>query len=193
MSFYSKMGSSNVPNGRSRMRAGAAILNVMLLVFTAPAWSQDEGASNVAGPAAPAITSITKAAVELGVLSCAARVQQVTSFLGVTAETKSTIRRPLSPADQNSFYVLTTVQTDGTTALAMAEFFPSSQGCKATYSLTLNLSQPCETVRSERFVDLGEGALLSDNIRVMTNANAMRISLISSGETCTLIKTETLD
>ena len=75
----------------------------------------------------------------------------------------------------------------------MAEFFPSSQGCKATYSLTLNLDKPCETVRAERFADLGEGALLSDNIRVMTGTNAMRISLITSGETCTLIKTETLD
>ena len=141
----------------------------------------------------PTTNPITTAAVELGVLTCAARVQQVTSFLGVTAETKSTIRRPLSPADQNSFYVFTTVETDGTTALAMAEFFPSSQGCKATYSLTLNLDKPCETVRAERFADLGEGALLSDNIRVMTGTNAMRISLITSGETCTLIKTETLD
>lgn len=141
----------------------------------------------------PTTNQITTAAVELGVLTCAARVQQVTSFLGVTAKTKSTIRRPLSPADQNSFYVFTTVETDGTTALAMAEFFPSAQGCKATYSLTLNLDKPCETVRAERFADLGEGALLSDNIRVMTDANAMRISLISSGETCTLIKTETLD
>lgn len=141
----------------------------------------------------PEVNSITKSAVALGVLTCAARVQQVTSFLGVTAETKSTIRRPLSPADQNSFYVFTTVETDGTTALAMAEFFPSLQGCKATYSLTLNLDKPCETVRAERFANLGEGALLSGNIRVVTGANGMRISLIPSGESCTLIKTETLD
>jgi hypothetical protein len=34
---------------------------------------------------------------------------------------------------------------------------------------------------------------LSDNIRVMTGANAMRISLIDAGETCVLIKTETLE
>lgn len=139
------------------------------------------------------VNQITQFAVQLGALSCAAKIQQVTSFLGVTSETKASLRRPENPPDKNSLSLAMTIATDGTTGIALAEFFPTGSGCKASYSLTVNLDAPCETVRAERFADLGEGALLSDNIRVMTGANAMRISLIVSGETCTLIKTETLD
>ena len=139
------------------------------------------------------VNRLTQTAVQLGALTCAARVQQVTSFLGVTPETRASIRRPANPPDSNNLSLAMTTQTDGTTAIAMAEFYPSSAGCKASYNLTVNLPQSCDQLRSSGFASLSEANSLSENITVLGDATSLRVILMDAGEGCTAIKTETIE
>lgn len=137
--------------------------------------------------------SITSMAVQMGVLTCAARVQQVSAYLKVSEDTRAALRRPLNPPDQNSFSVAMTVPTDGTTGIALAEFYPSSTGCKAAYTLTVNLPKPCAELRSTGFSALGQENSLSETITALSGQNNMRVFLVTAGEGCTAIKTETLE
>lgn len=139
------------------------------------------------------VNEITQLAVQLGTLSCAAKIQQVTSFLGVTPDTTVSLRRPKNPPDTNSLSVAMTIATDGTTGIAMAEFFPTGSGCKASYSLTVNLPQSCDALRTSNFASLTAEDKLSDNITLLSGPDTLRVILIGAGEGCTVIKTETLD
>ena len=139
------------------------------------------------------VNQLTQTAVQLGALTCAARIQQVTSFLGVTPETRASIRRPANPPDSNNLSLAMTTQTDGTTAIAMAEFYPSSAGCKASYNLTVNLPQSCDQLRSSGFASLSDANSLSENITVLGDATSLRVILMDAGEGCTAIKTETIE
>ncbi|MBR2575378.1 MAG: hypothetical protein IKE14_13720 [Loktanella sp.] len=139
------------------------------------------------------VNQITQFAVQIGALSCAAKIQQVTSFLGVTSETKASLRRPQNPPDKNSLSIAMTIATDGTTGIALAEFFPTDSGCKASYSLTVNLPQSCDALRTSGFALLTDENKLFDNINLLAGPNTLRVLLIGSNEECTVIKTETLD
>lgn len=153
---------------------------------TQPDAQQPTGSSDV-------VNQITQFAVQLGALSCAAKIQQVTSFLGVTSETKASLRRPQNPPDRNSLSLAMTIATDGTTGIALAEFFPTGSACKASYSLTVNIPQACGAIRASGFASLTDENRLSDNITLLAGPNTLRVILIGSGEECTVVKTETLD
>jgi hypothetical protein len=170
------------------------VMTVILLGNGDPILAQQASDPSVSGNApSEVINEITQTAVSLGVLTCAARVQQVTQFLGVGPETRASIRRPVNPPDLNSFSVAMAIETDGTTGLALAEFYPMQTGCKASYAITVNLDQSCEALRDTGFAGMNVDAPLSGNIQGMRGANSMRVFLIDAGETCTVIKTETLD
>lgn len=140
-----------------------------------------------------AVNAVTEAAVRLGALTCAARVQQVTSFLGVTSETKASLHRPENPPDQNRLSLAMTIVTDGTTGVALAEFLPTIDGCKASYSLTVNLPQSCEELSAAGFAALTEENKLAENITLLADQSILRVVLMDAGEGCTVTKTETLD
>ena len=150
---------------------------------SAEATISDDGAAN----------KITQMAVQLGALTCAARVQQLTSFLGVTPQTRASLRRPASPPDSNSFSIAMTVETDGTTGAALAEFYPAHGRCKASYSLTVNLQQSCDEVRTKSFSDLFNENRLSENILLLVGQNTLRVLLSEFGTGCTVTKTEIID
>jgi hypothetical protein len=137
--------------------------------------------------------AITQTAVSLGALTCAARVQQVTQFLGVNQETRVSIRRPVNPPDMNSFSVAMTVATDGTTGLALADFYPTQRGCKASYTITVNLDQSCEALGEAGFPEMNAASPLAENIQALNGPNNMRVFLVGFGAGCTVVKTETLD
>lgn len=159
------------------------------------AQQSDGGGSQQAGVQSPAgvVNTITQTAVQLGALTCAARIQQVTSFLGATSETRASLRRPQSPPDRNSFSVSMAIPVEGETGLAIAEFFPVGNACKATYSLTVNLAGSCGDIRASRFASMTEQGRLSDNISELVGPNSLRVLLIDAFDGCTVIKTETLD
>lgn len=180
---------------------GAAIAFAAMISLTPlqPLTAQEQQSEGQAAPtpAAPTqpevVNNLTQTAVQLGALTCAAKVQQVTSFLGVTPETRASLRRPLNPPDRNSLSLVMTIATDGTTGVALADFYPVQGGCKASYSLTVNLPQSCEDLRRTGFAALTEENQLADNIRLLIGPNTLRVILIGSDEGCTVTKTENLD
>lgn len=156
--------------------------------------SEGQGAPTSSAPIqTEVVNSLTQTAVQLGALTCAAKIQQVTSFLGVTPETRASFRRPLSPPDRNSLSLVMTIATDGTTGVAFADFYPVQGGCKAGYSLTVNLPQSCADVRTNGFDALTEENQLADNIKLLIGPNTLRVTLTEAGEGCNVTKTETLD
>lgn len=182
-------------NGPRRIpRAVIAVCIVVSFANAAPILAQ-QGSDPSATNNAPveAINAITQTAVSLGVLTCAARVQQVTSFIGVTEQTRASIRRPANPPDLNSFSVAMTLATDGTIGLAQAEFFPTQIGCKATYAITVNLAQPCTELLETGFQGMEQDAPLSENIQGLRGPNSLRVFLMDAGAGCTVVKTETIE
>lgn len=183
------------------MFPGAAIAVAAMISWTPlqPTTAQEGPSENQAAPtqATPiqpeVVNNLTQTAVQLGALTCAAKVQQVTAFLGVTPETRASLRRPANPPDRNSLSLVMTIVTDGTTGLALADFYPTQTGCKASYSLTVNLPQSCEELRRTGFAALTDESQLADNIRLLIGPNTLRVILIGSGARCTITKTETLD
>jgi hypothetical protein len=184
-------------SGRFRIITGVAILLTLQLLRMDPVEAQSVNGADARQPVselpATAVNGVTEAAVRLGALTCAARVQQVTSFLGFNNETRVTLRQPENPPDINSLSIAMTIATDGTTGVALAEFFPTGNGCKASYSLTVNLPQGCDALRAGGFASLNDENKLSRNITSLTGTNTLRVMLIGSGEGCTVIKSETLD
>lgn len=157
------------------------------------AHAQEVDATAPATTVAPVVNILTQTAVKLGALTCAARVQQVTTRLGVTAQTRASLRRPSNPPDTNSFSIAMTVPVDGVLGLAVADFYPSSQACKADYALTVNLPDTCATVRANGFAGLRSENALDETITALSDQTNMRVFLVSSGAGCTVIKTETFD
>lgn len=171
-----------------------AILSLLQFGLVGQIHAQEATDPPPAENAAVEVTNaITRAAVGLGVLTCAARVQQVTQFLGVSQDTRVSIRRPVNPPDRNSFSVAMSVATDGTTGLALAEFYPSQGGCRASYTITVNLDQSCEALRDTSFLGMNAVSPLAENIQGLNGPNSMRVFLVDVGAACTVIKTETLD
>lgn len=178
------------------MFPGAAIAFASMISLTPlqPLKAQEQQSEGQAAPTQPEVVNrLTQTAVQLGALTCAAKVQQVTSFLGVTPETRASLRRPANPPDRNSLSLVMTVPTDGTTGIALADFYPVQGGCKASYSLTVNLTQSCEDLRRTGFAALTDENQLADNIRLLIGPNTLRVILIGSDEGCTVTKTETID
>lgn len=159
-----------------------------------PARAQDAQAEAPApARSADVVNRLTQTAVQLGALTCAARVQQVTAFLGVTTDTRASIRRPATPADRNSLSLAMTIETDGTTGIGLAEFYPTQGGCKASYNLTVNLPQSCDELRNASFASLGEASSLAESITVLGGATTLRVILMDAGEGCTVMKTQILE
>lgn len=186
------------PNPLRRSIAKLALV-LQLVVFPSATLAQavqpgqNTSSFKAAIPDDGAANKITQMAVQLGSLTCAARVQQLTSFLGVTPETRAALRRPVSPPDSNSLSIAMTVETDGTTGIALAEFYPVQGRCKASYSLTVNLQQSCSEVRTKNFSELVNENRLSENVLLLLGQNTLRVVLSESGERCTVTKTEILD
>lgn len=184
----SKFGTRSFPG--TALAVGA----VVSLTLSQPVSGQEAQSSDESVPAqAEVINRLTQTAVQLGALTCAAKVQQVTSFLGVTSETRAALRRPTNPPDQNSLSLAMTIATDGTTGVALADFYPTQMGCKASYSLTVNLPQSCGDLRASGFATLTQENKLAENITLLAGPNTLRVLLMDAGEGCTVIKTETLD
>lgn len=92
----------------SRARLGAVLASLLAVDVSRlpaaygqtaqPDTGQSDGFQSV-------VNQITQLAVQLGALSCAATIKQVTSFLGVTSETKASLRSSKYPPDKKQIIV----------------------------------------------------------------------------------------
>lgn len=165
-----------------------SLFNIFFLLASASVQADESKTVSTLGP-----NEITTSAVQLGVLTCAARVEQVSTFLGFGPNTPATLRRPLAPADQNSFSLSGVLEAGGKSVFVTADFFPSPLGCKAIYNVTAHNQEPCETALSGQYSDLAPGIELANDLRILNGPNTMRIALMDAGEACVITKTETIE
>ncbi|MGD0231958.1 MAG: hypothetical protein ABSC19_16650 [Syntrophorhabdales bacterium] len=105
-------------------------------------------------PVAPGVSPVTQMAVNMGVLSCASRVNQVINFLrGSGQETGAFIFNPPAQPDQSMFSVSMEVPGGGaTSAYATATFAPNqANGCGAVYETVAYWPLACDQVAQKYF------------------------------------------
>ena len=136
---------------------------------------------------------ITQQVVRLGAFSCAARVEQVTSYLGFGPDTTITIRTPKNPANQKSLSIALNVPSIAEDAMAFADFYPLGTDCTATYHLVFTSEEPCETVAAQRFNEFGQPRKVGEKLLLLSSRSGMRVFLHDASGGCTITKTETLE
>jgi len=136
---------------------------------------------------------ITQQVVRLGAFSCAARVEQVTRYLGFGPDTTITIRTPKKPANQKSLSIALNVPSIAEDAMAFADFYPLGTDCTTTYHLVFTSEETCETVAAQRFNEVGQQRKVGEKLLLLTSRNGMRVFLNDANGGCTVTKTETLE
>lgn len=147
--------------------------------------------------AAPAAESspnaLTQALVQRGVLSCAARVEQVSRFLGFGPQAGAYLMPPPAPADQRLFSLQMELPAGGTGHSFVDMSFAPQQanGCGATYQTVTYWSESCETVGSQQFATLKPSQALQRDVTVLNVGPMTKVFLMRAGTAgCISIKKE---
>lgn len=150
-----------------------------------------------AAPTAPAASSgpnaMTQAVVQRGMLSCAARVEQVSQFLGFGPQAAGHLMPPPAPADQRLFSLQMEVPAKamGNSFVDMS-FAPSqANGCGATYTAVSHWPLACEAVEKQQFAGLKKSQTLARDVTVLEAGPTSKVFLMRAGPSgCISIKKE---
>lgn len=137
--------------------------------------------------------AMTRAVVQRGVLSCAARVEQVTRFLGFGAQAGAHFMPPPQPADQRLFSLQMELPAGaaGNSFVDMSFAPQQANGCGATYQAVSFWPQPCEVVGRQQFPNMAPGQLLQRDVTVINLGPQTKVFLMSAGTAaCISIKKE---
>lgn len=185
-----------VPHQRSFLRRIS--LSVFLLIFplyalaadpaTAPQQAKQAQAQN------PAINPIAQAALNAGVQACAARIHQVSQFIGNGHQVGAFFFAPPAKPDQHLVSFSYEIKpANGPLAYASASFAPNqANGCGAEYEAVVYWPQKCEIVAAKQFAELKKGPSLQKEIMVLGSASTTRIFLMPAGNGCVSIKKEVI-
>ncbi len=144
-------------------------------------------------PRVPAVSPVTQTAVNLGVLSCASRINQVVNFLGGSAQAAGAfIFPPPAQPDQSMFSVSMEVPGGGaSSAYATATFAPNqANGCGALYETVAYWSLTCDKVAQTYFPGMVRLHEIRQNITVLGGPTPARVFLMRAGTGCVTIKKE---
>ena len=162
-----------------------ATLAMLVLATSVPVMAQD------AVNAPPPVNSITQAIVQQGALSCAQRVNQVSSFLGYGSNTGALLMIPPDHPDQRLFPVSMEVTTAAGSAYVSATFAPNqANGCGAAYDAVVYWPQTCSMVASMQFSSIKKKSQLGRYITVLDGGMATKVFLMPAGGGCVSIKKE---
>jgi hypothetical protein len=158
-----------------------------------PAFAADKAPAEAAGM--PNVsTTMTRAAAQAGVLSCAARIDQISKFLGTGNEVSFLFLLPPPPRDQR--LVTSAMEIDNKnvpSAYASAEFASSAQGCGASYETVTYWPGKCEDVLAKAFPKIRQAPALGKSIAALDSGDNSRIFLMPAGASgCITIKKELL-
>ncbi len=149
---------------------------------------------SIASPASPGdVNSITQVAVKQGVLSCAARLNQVTNFLTASSYSAAYVFTPTSPADQHLATLSMEIQgKEGPSAYASVSVAPNqASGCDAVYDAVAYWPQNCDVVASKVLNGFTKNKILQQDITIYeSNAGTTRLFLMKAGQGCVSIKKE---
>lgn len=143
-------------------------------------------------PASVAPNGVTQAAVQQGALSCAARINQVSNFLGFGPQAGAMLMMPASHPDQRLIPLAMEMPTgDAGSAYISAAFAPNqANGCGATYDAVVYWSQKCEAVAAKQFAGLKRTGQMKTNITMLDGGPATKVFLMPAGSGCVSIKKE---
>ena len=136
--------------------------------------------------------ALTQAAVQVGALSCASRVEQVTRFLGFGPGVGASLMAPAAPADQRLFAIQMEVPAGASSnSLVNMSFAPQqANGCGATYEAVSYWTQNCEALANGPFSQLKRTRLLQKDVLLLDGGPASRVFLMTAGTGCVSIKKE---
>ncbi|NWG32317.1 MAG: hypothetical protein HXY29_12595 [Rhodocyclaceae bacterium] len=149
-------------------------------------------APQAAAPPPPAaVNAITQAAVQQGALSCAARINQVTQFLGFSAQAGALLMSPPGQPDQRLLPLAMEVPTENGAAYVSVHFAPNqANGCGAAYDAVAYWPQKCDAVAGKQFAALRKVGQLKKDITILDGGPATKVFLMPAGSGCVSIKKE---
>ena len=164
-------------------------------IFAQPRQAVTPDAAPVsASPAAESgPNALTQAVVQRGVLSCAARVEQVSRFLGFGPQAGAHLMTPPAPPDQRLFSLQVELPAGATgNSLVDMTFAPGqSNGCGATYQTVTYWQQSCEAVGSQQFANFKPSQPLQRDVTVLNVGPMTKMFLMRAGAAgCISIKKE---
>jgi hypothetical protein len=177
-------------------RTGAVAVLWALASFMGLAYAQALAADATGKPAGAPQTSnganaVTQAAVQQGVLNCAARINQVSNFLGFGPQAGALLLVPPSQPDQRLLPLAMEVPTESGSAYVSATFAPNqANGCGAVYDAVVYWPQKCEAVADKQFASLKRTGQLKTSLTVLDGGPATKVFLMPAGSGCVSIKKE---
>ncbi len=171
------------------------VVCLYLLFHGLPAHSQTTEAAPApaANSAEAGPNAMTRAVVQRGMLSCAARVEQVSRFLGFGPQAGAHLMPPPAPSDQRLFSVQMELSAGAAgNSFVDMNFAPQqANGCGATYQTVTYWPQSCETVGSQQFATLKPSQPLQRDVTVLNVGPMTKVFLMRAGSAgCIAIKKE---
>lgn len=179
-------------NPANKGNAGAFIAFVLACFgYAGSSLAQTAQPQDAAADAGP--NAMTRAAVQRGVLSCAARVQQVTQFLGFGPQASGMLMAPANPVDQRLFSMLMEAPAGATGNSYVDMTFAPSQanGCGATYASVSFMAQNCDAVASGPYAQFKKMPAIKQDVVVLDGGASSKVFLMKAGANgCIVIKKE---
>jgi hypothetical protein len=149
-------------------------------------------ANPAANTAAGGANALTQAAVQVGALSCASRVEQVSRFLGFGPGVGASLMAPAAPADQRLFAMQMEVAAGASSnSLVNMTFAPQqANGCGATYEAISYWAQSCDAVANAQFAQLKRIKPLQKDVLLLDGGPSTRVFLMQAGAGCVSVKKE---
>ena len=133
------------------------------------------------------VNVLTQAAVNLGVLSCVSRINQIATFLSANNQTGVFIFKPQKQPDQHIFSTsFELVRNDNSTVYASASFFPNQD---AVYDTIEYVEKNCEELEKTVFSNLKRISVVKKNV-VVLDGGAVKVFLMPAGSGTVVIKKE---
>lgn len=137
------------------------------------------------------VNLLTQSALQLGVLNCIGRINQVGNFLGFGPQAGALFLSPGDRPDQRLLSFSMEIPSNGTFAYAAATFAPSqANGCGAVYEALVYWPKSCEVLASQDFANLKRLGQLKDAIQVLDGGATTKVFLMPAGSGCLSIKKE---
>ena len=136
-------------------------------------------------------TAVTRSAVQIGILSCAARINQLSTYLGYNDKSAALLFNPGQQQDQRLIPIVMELQGNGPTAFASLSVAPNqANGCGATYDAVVYWPQKCDAVASKDFAGFRKQGALRKDVTVLDGGPFTKVFLMAAGAGCVSIKKE---
>ncbi len=136
--------------------------------------------------------AIAKGFSDKGVVSCTARINQVTNFVGSGGATGAFLFLPPPPQDQRlASTSIEVVDKDKKSVYVSSSFAPNqANGCAAVYDAVAWWPAKCDAVASSQFPGQKQVGIIKQNIAILEINAVTRVFLMPAGEGCISIKKE---